>query len=123
VVVLKHMFTLKELAEDPSLIIDLKNEVREECETLGVVTNCVLYDKEREGIMTVKFKDIVSAQACILKMNGRFFSGRKVEASYQKGKITFKRSANEDDGDDDVERKRLDEFAQWLEKDSEQQYS
>jgi len=73
--------------------------------------------------MTVKFKDIVSAQACILKMNGRFFSGRKVEASYQKGKITFKRSANEDDGDDDVEKKRLDEFAQWLEKDSEQQDS
>lgn len=44
VVVLKHMFTLKELEEDPSLLLDLKEDVREECETLGEVTNVVLYD-------------------------------------------------------------------------------
>lgn len=28
--------------------------------------------------MTVKFKEATAAQACILKMNGRFFDGRKV---------------------------------------------
>ncbi len=28
--------------------------------------------------MTIKFKDAVSAQACVYKMNGRFFDGRKV---------------------------------------------
>jgi HIV Tat-specific factor 1 len=44
VVVLKHMFTLKELEEDASLLIDLKEDVREECSTLGEVTNVVLYD-------------------------------------------------------------------------------
>lgn len=44
VVVLKHMFTQKELEEDPSLLLDLKEDVREECETLGEVTNVVLYD-------------------------------------------------------------------------------
>ena len=44
VVVLKHMFTLKELEEDASLLLDLKEDVREECETLGEVTNVVLYD-------------------------------------------------------------------------------
>jgi HIV Tat-specific factor 1 len=44
VVVLKHMFTLQELEEDPSLLLDLKEDVREECATLGVVTNVVLYD-------------------------------------------------------------------------------
>jgi HIV Tat-specific factor 1 len=44
VVVLKHMFTLKELEEDPTLLLDLKEDVREECETLGEVTNVVLYD-------------------------------------------------------------------------------
>ena len=44
VVVLKHMFTLKELDEDASLLLDLKEDVREECETLGEVTNVVLYD-------------------------------------------------------------------------------
>ena len=44
VVVLKHMFTLKELEEDASLLLDLKEDVREECESLGEVTNVVLYD-------------------------------------------------------------------------------
>ena len=44
VVVLKHMFTLDELEEDPSLFLDLKENVREECVTLGDVTNVVLYD-------------------------------------------------------------------------------
>lgn len=44
VVVLKHMFTLQELEEDKSLLLDLKEDVREECEALGNVTNVVLYD-------------------------------------------------------------------------------
>ena len=44
VVVLKHMFTLKELEEDKSLLLALKEDVREECSMLGEVTNVVLYD-------------------------------------------------------------------------------
>jgi len=43
IVVLKHMFTLDELQEDPTLLIDLKEDVREECELLGEVTNVTLY--------------------------------------------------------------------------------
>ena len=44
VVVLKHMFTLPSLEEDASLLLDLKDDVREECASLGEVTNVVLYD-------------------------------------------------------------------------------
>jgi HIV Tat-specific factor 1 len=44
VVVLKRMFTLKELEEDAALLLDLKEDVREECSSLGEVTNVVLYD-------------------------------------------------------------------------------
>ena len=44
VVVLKHMFTLDELAQDASLLLDLKEDVRDECSSLGDVTNVVLYD-------------------------------------------------------------------------------
>lgn len=84
VVVLKHMFTLKELDEDPTLLLDLKEDVREECSKLGEVTNVVLYDvsscglliyltrftfqsqKEPDGVMTIKYRDPLSAQACVL---------------------------------------------------------
>ena len=44
VVVLKHLFTLRGLEEDPTLVLDLKEDVREECASLGEVTNVVLYD-------------------------------------------------------------------------------
>ncbi|KAJ7084379.1 hypothetical protein B0H15DRAFT_784287 [Mycena belliarum] len=117
VVVLKHMFTLQRLDEDASLLLDLKEDVREECASLGEVTNVVLYDKEPEGVMTVKFRDPLSAQACVLKMNGRFFDGLRVEAVLYTGKQRFKRSgAGEEIGGDtdDAEKKRLDNFTQWL---------
>lgn len=38
------MFSLQDLEKDPALMLDLKDDVREECETLGEVTNIVLYD-------------------------------------------------------------------------------
>lgn len=44
VVVLKHMFTLDELEKDPSLALELKEDVREEAESIGIVTNVTLYD-------------------------------------------------------------------------------
>ncbi|SRR6266851_3327277 len=62
VVVLKHMFTLKELEEDPSLLLDLKEDVREECETLGEVTNVVLYDVRRYLFSVVRFSPPLSSE-------------------------------------------------------------
>jgi HIV Tat-specific factor 1 len=50
-------------------------------------------------------------------MNGRFFAGRRVEASLYNGKHRYKRSGGHDEieGDsDEAEKKRLDNFAQWL---------
>lgn len=117
VVVLKHMFTLQDLEDDATLLLDLKEEVRDEAETLGEVTNVVLYDKEPEGVMTVKFRDPLSAQACVIKMNGRFFDGRRVEAFLYSGRERFRRSGAGDDIDgtgDEVEKKRLANFEEWL---------
>ena len=84
-VVLKHMFTLDELEEDPKLPLDLKEDVKDECMTLGDATNVVVYDlgvpffcvvypdwpltvssvrrllqQGPEGMMTVKFRDPIS---------------------------------------------------------------
>jgi len=41
---LECMFSLKELEEDATLLLDLKEDVRDECENLGTVTNVTLYD-------------------------------------------------------------------------------
>jgi HIV Tat-specific factor 1 len=43
-VILKHMFTLEEIEQDPGVILELKNDVREECLKIGEVTSVMLYD-------------------------------------------------------------------------------
>ncbi|WFD18457.1 hypothetical protein MCAP1_000660 [Malassezia caprae] len=110
-VVLKKMFTLAELDEDPSLLLDLKQDVREECETLGDVTNVVLWDREPEGIMTVRFREPASARACERRMNGRYFAGRQIIALLVDGKPKFRRVAR----DEPEENARHDAFGAWLE--------
>ncbi|CAG8546547.1 13953_t:CDS:10 [Acaulospora colombiana] len=115
IVILKHMFTLEELEEDVGLILDLKQEIREECEKLGEVTNVILYDKEPDGVVSVKFKEQVSAEACVLKMNGRFFAGRRIEAQIFDGKQKFQKTGVASKETDEEESVRLEKYAKWLE--------
>lgn len=96
-VVLQHMFTQQELEEDPAALLEIKEDIREECSKLGTVTSVVLYDEEEDGIVTVKFKDSESAMACINLMHGRSFGGMKVEAALATGKEKFKKSTGNND--------------------------
>jgi HIV Tat-specific factor 1 len=63
------MFTLRELEEDASLLLDLKEDVREECATLGDVTNVVLYDVR---MRTFLFNDCLFVTA---EGTGRYHDG------------------------------------------------
>ncbi|TKY90826.1 hypothetical protein EX895_000824 [Sporisorium graminicola] len=123
-VVLTKMFTLHELDSDPTLLLDLKQDVREECtDTVGGVTNVVLWDKEPEGIMTVKFQTHEQAAACVRMMKGRFFAQRRIDAWILPGKPRFRKSANVDSDDEDAppdngldDKRRKDAFGSWLER-------
>lgn len=44
VVVLKGMFRPEDIEQEPELLLELKDDVREEAESLGSVTAVVLYD-------------------------------------------------------------------------------
>ncbi|SPO20281.1 related to Splicing factor U2AF-associated protein 2 [Ustilago trichophora] len=122
-VVLTKMFTLYELDSEPTLLLDLKEDVREECsEKIGGVTNVILWDKEPEGIITVKFKTAEQAEGCVKMMKGRFFAQRRIDAFILAGKPRFKRSgkggddaADSDDAEEEGEEKRRkDAFGSWL---------
>ncbi|KAK3995404.1 putative nuclear mrna splicing factor-associated protein [Cladorrhinum sp. PSN332] len=107
VVILRHMFTLEELDEDPVALLDIKEDIREECAKLGPVTNVVLFDKEEEGIVSVRFGTIEAAEACVRLMHGRAFDGRTVEAFFATGREKFRKSRDNggngggDDNDSD----------------------
>ncbi|KAI8895325.1 hypothetical protein BC833DRAFT_529578, partial [Globomyces pollinis-pini] len=113
-VVLKHMFTLDELKEQPELLLDIKEDLREECAQFGEVTNVILFDLEPQGVMVVRFKTPESAQACILKMNGRLLDGRRIVAELPKGNENYQRSKTRG-LDMDEELKRQEEYGKWLE--------
>ncbi|KAL5621639.1 hypothetical protein BROUX41_006539 [Berkeleyomyces rouxiae] len=100
-VILSHMFTLQELEEDPSALLDIKEDIRDECSKLGTVTNVVLFDMEPEGIVSVKYKEVEAAQACVRMMHGRSFGGQVVEAGLATGKEKFKRFTKDAASDSD----------------------
>lgn len=100
VVILKHMFTLEELAEDPAAILDIKEDIREECSKLGEVTNVVLFDLEKDGVASVRFANSEAARSCVRLMNGRKFAGQEVDAYISDGKDHFKKSKRKGDDED-----------------------
>ncbi|KAI0095797.1 hypothetical protein GGR51DRAFT_544596 [Nemania sp. FL0031] len=101
VVVLRHMFTLRELEEDPAAMLEIKEDIRDECAKLGTVTNVVLYDLEEDGIASVKFKTPEAAAACVDLMDGRAFDGRTVRATIASGKEKYRRSDKDHGADDE----------------------
>jgi hypothetical protein len=90
---LKHMFTLKELEvhappsppplpspffanslaarpqEDPAAMLEIKEDIRDECSKLGQVTNVVLFDREPDGVSSVRFATAEAAKACVRVCN------------------------------------------------------
>ena len=46
-------------------MLDIKDDIREECSKLGEVTNVQLFDKETDGVVTVRFAIVEAANACV----------------------------------------------------------
>ena len=46
-------------------MLDIKEDIREECAKIGDVTNVVLYDKEPDGVASVRFSNPEAARACV----------------------------------------------------------
>ncbi len=79
------MFTLVELSAAPAALLDIKEDIRDECSKMGDVTNVVLFDLEPDGVASVRFRERESAEACVRVMQGRKFDGRTVEAYVAEG--------------------------------------
>lgn len=46
-------------------MLEIKEDIREECAKLGDVTNVVLFDKEPDGVASVRFASAQAAEACV----------------------------------------------------------
>ena len=54
-------------------MLDIKEDIREECSKLGDVTNVVLFDKEPAGVASVRFSDAAAAEACVRVSASSFY--------------------------------------------------
>jgi HIV Tat-specific factor 1 len=46
-------------------MLEIKEDIREECAKLGEVTNVVLFDKEPAGVASVRFANAQAAESCV----------------------------------------------------------
>ncbi|KAG0282548.1 hypothetical protein BGZ96_000366 [Linnemannia gamsii] len=118
VCILKHMFTLEELEADPTLLLDLKEDIREECEKVGEVTNVIIYDHHPDGVVSVRYKEKESADLCVKLMSGRFFAGQRVVAEIYDGHTKYESQKSKEELEEE-EKQRLDRYAKWLESEEE----
>jgi HIV Tat-specific factor 1 len=96
--------------------IDIKEDIRQGCESIGPVTSVTLYDLEPEGIVSVKFKLQEDALRCLREMSGRFFGGRQLETSLHDDITRYKKTKGTSA---EEEEERLEKFGNWLEEENE----
>lgn len=86
IVVLKHMYTLEEaVAGGNDFYIELADEIGEEAARIGQVLKVTPIEGHKLGVVCIKFKTSAEAEECIRVMDGRFFGGQTVEASFYDG--------------------------------------
>lgn len=91
IIILKHMFSFDEAAkEGKEFYEELIEEVKAECQKIGEVVRVTPLEHHKQGIVCVKFKTSCEAEECIRVMDGRYFDGRTVEASFYDGKTDLK---------------------------------
>lgn len=111
VCILRYAFTLEELEEDAAALLEIKEDMRDEAETFGDVTNVTLFDKEADGIIAVRFKEFESAEKFKEANHGRNFGGRKLQITLAEEKPRFKKSAKGEEPDSDEEERNLEKLA------------
>lgn len=90
-VILKNMFTLEELAEDASLILEIKEDVETKCtELIGQPKRVDVYDANPDGVVAVTFAEQAQAEACVKALDKMPYACRLVKAELWDGKTKYK---------------------------------
>lgn len=69
---------------------ELEEDMATEAVRYGEVEKLIVYSRHPEGVVTVKFVSSGAAADCLSALNGRFFGGRKIAASFHDGVTDFR---------------------------------
>lgn len=107
-VILKNMFSPEEIFNNPSLLIDLKEDVEEKCSEIAVPKKVEIYDKHPDGVIAVTFAEPHHAQTCIGALNNRMYDNRLVTAELWDGKTKYKIKETEEESENRLEKWKQD---------------
>ncbi|XP_042448686.1 RNA-binding protein 39-like isoform X2 [Zingiber officinale] len=68
---------------EPDFELDIKEDVQEECSKYGRVKH-IFVDKNSNGHVYLRFESVTAASICQRAMQGRWFAGRSVSATYMR---------------------------------------
>lgn len=95
IVIIESMFRPAELQQDAMLEFELKQDIQEECDKLGIgrdITKIIVYDVS--AVVMVKFSNPELSEKCIAGFGGRFYDGLKLKVRKYSGE-SFKSSEQE----------------------------
>ncbi|KND03989.1 CC1-like family splicing factor [Spizellomyces punctatus DAOM BR117] len=81
-ILLKNMFVLQEVQEEPDWDKELKDDVESECSKYGKLRHVGIDTESPDGRIYMKYNSIPEAEAAVNALNGRFFAGNRIEAAY-----------------------------------------
>lgn len=111
-VIIKQAFTLDQIndEEDEGAILEIKDDMRSAAEQFGEVTKVVLYDKEPEGILTVRFKEFADAESFVNAFNGKGYNSAKLQLRVADDRPRFQKSTKEDTSDVEDNVRRMEAY-------------
>eukprot|EP01035_Chromulina_nebulosa_P018650 gene18650-24392_t len=122
IIVLEGMFTPSEI--NSSLTVEeLEEDIASECLKFGEIDKITLFSENPLGVVIIKYKTAYAAQECIRVMNGRYFNKKKIKCYFWDGVTNYSitnHSINAYDEEEQIEKKRLDEFGEWLDKEQDE---
>ncbi|XP_071112882.1 17S U2 SnRNP complex component HTATSF1-like [Haliotis cracherodii] len=96
-VILKNMFDPKEFEENPMVINELRDDVRLEAAKFGEVKKVTVFDRNSDGVISVKYKEAEEADKCIAGLNGRWFAQQRIIASAWDGVTKYEIEETEEE--------------------------
>ena len=117
VLVLRGMFAPEELRV-AGAVEELRGDVAAECGKCGHVEAVRVFEHHPEGVVSVKFRDPGDADACRVKMHGRWFGGRQLSAAMYDGRTDLdahRPKTNKQGETEEEQAARLERFARELE--------
>ena len=90
-VILKHMFSLAEMEQNPERYVqELEEDILMECKTrCGDVRKIRIYQHNPQGVVSVCFKFPQAAAKCVSLMDGRWFGGKQIQADLYDGHTNY----------------------------------